>query len=328
LNTWAKNENEYEVNQWTLTHEMRGSLLVFLLLTVTAPATPHWRRTILILTALYFYNSGEFIGPFCFFCGALLSDLSLVLRARSQQGLGTHRFDSERAGILHQHWPLALAFLAFFLGTMPPENQRYTAWSRIVFDFFENYVTATGGIIDQFTSHADMAGSTDRVIGAFAGIFLLVATLHSQPMRTFLSTKQFVFLGGISFPLYLLHGTFIRIPLQWCVIRLLPRVDPQALHMFFAEDQNNAYLVCDSFSCRLAATVIYVLWLGALVIAALLWKRYVDVHGITFSRWAENVVSGKQKVVLKLPDWPRLGGLSGFATARISIGRVDTEKLQ
>lgn len=166
------------------------------------------------------------------------------------------------------------------------------------------------------------------MIGAFAGIFLLVATLYSQPMRNFLSTKHFVFLGGISFPLYLLHGTFIRIPLQWCVIRLLPRVDPQALNIFFAEDQTNAYLVCDSFTCRLAATVIYVLWLGALVIAAQLWKRYVDVHGITFSRWAENVISGKQKVGLKVPGWPRFGGLSGFAGARIPIGRVDTEKLQ
>jgi hypothetical protein len=148
LNTWAKNENEYEVNQWTLTHEMRGSLLVFLLLTVTAPATPHWRRTILILTALYFYNSGEFIGPFFFLCGALLSDLSLVLRAKTHQDLCMHPFDSERGRILHQHWPFGLAFVAAFLGTMPPENQRYTTWSRIVFDFFENYITATDGIIN------------------------------------------------------------------------------------------------------------------------------------------------------------------------------------
>ena len=309
---------------------MRGSLLVFLVLTTTASATALWRRIIFILTALYFYNSGEFIGPFCFFSGALLADLSLFLRDNPPREITLNLFGSSWERAIYKRWPFGLAFLSYFLATMPPENQDYAAWSRSVYQFFERYITATGGCPRLRLRTLNVLGGTDRVIGAFAGIFLLLAMLYSQPMRNFFSYKYFVFLGSISFPLYLLHGTFIRIPLQLWLLRLLPRVDPHAFHIFWAENHTNALLICDTISCRFTAAIIYVVWLGCLLIAARLWKSYVDVLGINFSRWAENVISGKQKAVdFTVPSWPNFRNLSTFkSTADIQMGsRVDTEKL-
>src|SRR5436190_3829856 len=110
---------------------MRGSLLVFLVLTVTAAHRISVRRGILVLATLYFFNSGEFLGPFCFFSGALLADLSLVLNAKTPN---TNRYTP----FLWQRWqsvvaekgPLALAMFALLLGTLPPENQDFLTYSR------------------------------------------------------------------------------------------------------------------------------------------------------------------------------------------------------
>lgn len=96
------------------------------------------------------------------------------------------------------------------------------------------------------------------MIRAFVGIFSLFATFDSQSIRKFLSYKYFVLLGGI-FPYYPLHGTFIRIPLQWCLIRLLRYADSQAVRLFWEEIHLNAYLICGTLSCRFAAAIIYVL---------------------------------------------------------------------
>jgi len=310
---------------------MHGSFLVFLDLMSTASATALWRRIILILTACYFYNSVEFIGPFCFFSGALLADLSLFLRSGRRNEITLNLFGSKWERAIYRHWPIALAVFAFFLATMPPENQLYVAWSRNVYQFFEKNISPRGGCPLQTLRTLNIIGATDRVIGAVAGILLLVAVLYSQPMRNFFSYKHFVFLGGISFPLYLLHGTFIRIPLQLWLLRILPRIDTNAFETIWEEDLMNVYLFCDTLSCRFATTIIYVVWLGCLLIAAQLWKRYVDVHGINFSRWAESVISGKKKMVdFTVPSWPNFGNIFSIFTSATDIqmgSRAGTEKI-
>ena len=84
------------------------------------------RRAILVLTALYFFNSGEFLSPFCFFSGALLADVSLVLRTYTSNTYISLQNSARRSRwqvILKEHWPIALAMFAMFLGTIPPEAQ-------------------------------------------------------------------------------------------------------------------------------------------------------------------------------------------------------------
>lgn len=68
-----------------LAFEMEGSLLLFLVLSVTAGYTSFWRRTYLISTTLYYFESevDRYKCIFCFFSGALLADFSLTMRGQT-----------------------------------------------------------------------------------------------------------------------------------------------------------------------------------------------------------------------------------------------------
>jgi hypothetical protein len=124
--------------------------------------------------------------------------------------------------------------------------------------------------------------------------------------------------------MYLLHGTFIRIPLAWAYFHLLQRLPfPISRHVFYYQDgTEGAYYMCNSLGCRLEATVIYIVWLGILMQTCRIWKTRVDILGVRFSKWAEDIVMGRRKVEdlsMGLPEgWVRLGG-------RINV-RIETEK--
>ena len=129
---------------------MRGSLLVFLVLGVTASHTKFCRRWILFLSALYYFNSGDFISSFCFFSGALLADLSLTLRANASNSNTSDAVPSHHPRLRFRrhisYWPIALAMFALFLGTMPPENENYRPYSRFIYTFFETHIVPPNGI--------------------------------------------------------------------------------------------------------------------------------------------------------------------------------------
>lgn len=145
--------------------------------------------------------------------------------------------------------------------------------------------------------HFLIVGEVDRVIAAFGGIILILSFLFSPLLRRLLSSRCFVFLGGISFPLYLLHGIFIRLPLQWATINILPLVDSDALEYYTDSlEEESAALVCKTLRCQMAGTLLYMCWLALLLVACMVWKTHVDVLGVKFSRWAEDVVMGEKKV--------------------------------
>ena len=130
---------------------MRGSLLVFLVLGVTASHTKFCRRWILFLSALYYLNNGDFVSSFCFFSGALLADLSLTLRANASNSTTSDATPSHYPRLrfrrhIIRYWPIALAIFALFLGTMPPENEYYRPYSRFIYIFFETYIVPERGI--------------------------------------------------------------------------------------------------------------------------------------------------------------------------------------
>ena len=135
----------YERNQWSLAWEMRGSMMVFLVLTVTAVCTSFWRRVILVCSTIYFFKSGEFIPPFLFFAGTLHAELSLLqiayAKERAAKGILDAPEPSSQTSRLRKHWPTALFILALFLGTSPPENSHRATWSRLLRWVFEDYIT-------------------------------------------------------------------------------------------------------------------------------------------------------------------------------------------
>ena len=108
-----------------------------------------------------------------------------------------------------------------------------------------------------------------------------------------------MFLGSISFPLYLIHGIFIRLPLQWALIHILPRLASDAVERFeiYGAGKEGVELMCQPWSCKFAATIVFSVWFAMLLGGCLLWKKYVDTFAIWCSRRAEEILMGKRKEV-------------------------------
>lgn len=60
---------------------------------------------------------------------------------------------------------------------------------------------------------------TLHILGAF---LVMLALLHLKPLQRFLSHKPFVFLGRISFSMYILHVILIGTLSSWLMLRLVP----------------------------------------------------------------------------------------------------------
>jgi hypothetical protein len=167
-------------------------------------------------------------------------------------------------------------------------------------------------------------GETDRTIAAFAGIFLIFSILFSPILRRFLSQPIFVFLGSISFPLYLLHGTFIRLPLAYILFQILPRF-PSLDIIGIVPDWDDIDVIifhCRAFKCQFTVGVVWILWLGALLAFCKLWKEYVDILGVQFSRYAEEVALGKREVGMggKMVERFGVNGIGGVSELQIFGG--------
>ena len=137
-----------------------------------------------------------------------------------------------------------------------------------------------------------------RFIAGFGGIFLITAILFSPSIRRFLSNRTFVFLGSISFPLYLLHGTFIRLPLAWAFFGVLPYL-PFLNILEYTEDPKGEPIIlmtCRSIGCRITAAILFLTWLAGLLAFCRFWKSKVDILGVHFSRWIEDIVMGRKEV--------------------------------
>jgi len=245
---------------------------------------------------MWFYFFGQYLSSFCFFAGAMFADFSLSsYRPTSTSNPDDH--PGWRNRVVH-YWPIALASVGLLLGSVPPENPEYATWSRVIFNFFEKYIAPGEGISTRRTQLI-VIDDTDRTIASFGAIFLVFSILCSPSFQRFLAQAPFVFYGNISFAMYLLHGMFIRIPLQWTVIHILPTLVSDALEYDDSKDGDTMVeLLCESWTCQFTLAALFLVWFTLLSVSCVLWKNYVDVLGIQFSRWGEEVVTGKRKVAV------------------------------
>jgi hypothetical protein len=157
---------------------------------------------------------------------------------------------------------------------------------------------------------------------------MLLSVLYSPLLRSLFSRRIPVFLGSISYGMYLLHGTFIRLPLVWILFKFLPRY--RYLNIIYIvtrwddDDDEVIILGCESMWCKLVVALILIFWFMTLLAACKLWKKYVDVLGIQFSRWFEDIVLGKRD----LPDVTTAVNVLGeLQRPRWMMTRRDPEKL-
>lgn len=113
-----------------MAYEFRGSMMVYLTLIATSNFTPTWRVATYILLTVYACLFGNLLGDIPFYSGVLLADLSLVINSKSQT---VARSAHTLFGFFKWNWAIAVAFVALFISSYPPEGGvDLAAWSRLL----------------------------------------------------------------------------------------------------------------------------------------------------------------------------------------------------
>ena len=140
-------------------------------------------------------------------------------------------------------------------------------------------------------------------IGAF---LLITSILFSPALQHLLSNRHLVFLGSISFSMYLLHATMMRTVLAWIVFGLLPS---PTIFPNVAVDELDSVVVrvveLNTPSTVMGAKgIVFALWMMLLIFISTIWRDRVDGFSIEFARSVEDIMSGRRSICM-----PRIGRL-------------------
>lgn len=114
--------------QWTLAIELRGSLMCYLVLLITASFTPNWRCAVLIVLLSWSVYWGDLLAEIPFYTGALLADMSILLSKTN----GSLTARKSRLAHLQQFSPTALGIIGLLICSYPTNNAEMAGWSRFM----------------------------------------------------------------------------------------------------------------------------------------------------------------------------------------------------
>src|SRR5271169_3806950 len=107
----------------------------------------------------------------------------------------------------------------------------------------------------------------------FAAVLIIFSIQFSPILNRILSNRVLVFYGGISFPLYLIHGFMMRSLLSWVVFGLL--------------DQTSAMRIVFN-------PIAFALWISLVTYMAAKWRDLVGGKTMEFALWLEGVTLGEK----------------------------------
>ncbi|KFZ18230.1 hypothetical protein V501_01329 [Pseudogymnoascus sp. VKM F-4519 (FW-2642)] len=189
--TWLSDSNSYDPDLWTVKHLFKGTLLVYTTLLVTISVTPRSRLFVEIMLYISSWHDGHALIRMNVFAGMILAELSVM----------TSRPSSRQRPFL----ACVLGISGLYLLSYPRQNAYYAPWSR--------HLKHLGAVLfPQFAKDY-------RYWQGLGAQMLCAAILLSPSARRALSNRTLVWLGQISFPVYLLHGTLIRTVLAWVILR-------------------------------------------------------------------------------------------------------------
>lgn len=191
--TWDFREGDviYNQPQWTMVFLLEGSMLVFAALLVVARLTTIWRTVMLSMIALWSTNWSFVIGDplvgFTCLAGIMLAEFSL---------------SDTPAKLVQTRWCVFLAgwcrVTSLVLMSVPYDSADNAAWSKALTYFAQQYFP-----------HAS-TGEIPRTWGSIGAVLLIIGIILSPRARFLLSAQPLLWLGKISFPVFLLHPSFMQ----------------------------------------------------------------------------------------------------------------------
>ena len=197
--TWLYAENLYDQPQWALFYLFEGSMYVFIALLATIRTTPRFR--FFAEAFLYFWSwcTGDCMLPpihcslttltisdlvgFNVFAGMMIAELSMTQLLTTKTRILTYT-------------PYITFVLALILLSYPNEYADWATWSRTLLHLGQR-MTPPGKDLGRFWP-------------GLGAQLLCTSILLSPPLRHAFSHDILLWLGNLSYPLYLLHGTFMR----------------------------------------------------------------------------------------------------------------------
>jgi len=126
-----------------------------------------------------------------------------------------------------------------------------------------------------YSVHSDILGGYNWDYGVVGAIILIFSIHFSPTLQHILSHPFAVFLGSISFPMYLLHSILMRSVLVWVVYGLIP-------------------LPPEGQARQTVLVIAFGLWLVLLIYLSVVWRDRLDGASVVFTKWAEEVMLGKK----------------------------------
>lgn len=283
--TWIYgDQNVYDQPQWALIYLLQGSIMIISALSLVVTMTPTWRTVTLFFLAYYSLNWSEVMGDrkyilvsvaeftdvqtawtgLCCFLGITLGELSL----------------SEFPKLAAPYSPYVsppTILLSLFLMSYPGSFERNASWSIWLHDFAISHLPQ------------EVHFAIERFYGSLGGLLLIIGIIISPHLRWALARPPFLWLGKVSFAIYLVHGMFLRTIFAW-LLHLGQSLTPMTEH----DDAGQEYPVerypLPGIFQRALATVI----MGAFVMAAShLWNLKLEPIFAKITTRVEGVVSGR-----------------------------------
>ena len=191
----------------------------------------------------------------------------------------------------HSSYPLRLSFLsplfapplfilALVLMSFPGDYQNQTKWSRLLLQLHQRIFPPLSPL--------------DRTWPTLGALLLCFTVVMTPFLRRALSVKWLLWLGRISFPIYLLHGPLMRSILAWLLfanqtlVEMEDHIGSEAQPVMRYPIPNKATFI-----------VVMPVFFAVLLTAANFWAQKVEPHFGTMTKRAEEIMFGKKDVAAR-----------------------------
>ncbi|KAH6840468.1 acyltransferase 3 [Alternaria alternata] len=193
--TWTTGWDEYDGTQWTLHLFLEGAFLVYTTMLATILVRPKARFIVYGVMYAYFWQVGKDLTV------GSIKGLNIVTGMFVAE-LHNHYKDAATS-VLPAPIPALMIICGMFMAGFPQDSANNTRWSHTMATIMHS-LTADKTDIRRYWDHLGAA-------------FVLLGIFFSRNARKLLTSPVFNFLGRVSFPVYLLHNTFIKSVLTWMI---------------------------------------------------------------------------------------------------------------
>lgn len=207
VRVWTSGESVYGAELWTMLPILKGAFWVYCYLLATAHVQQRYRMLIALVMTMYRWCANDPFFGMQFFFGAFMADLQNLSMDESTAPVVAFLSPS-KSHVKYLRMLASVSFLiaGFFVASLPDDHADWQPWSQNLYNFLQAILPRAPDF-PRFSSGI--------------GLMLIVMGLHfSDAARTVLASKPFIWLGRMSFAVYLLHNQILRSVLCWMVYGL------------------------------------------------------------------------------------------------------------